>query len=65
MAKTKMGKEAEFTLAVKRKAPRLLASQIAIRTPPSESNSNPAHELWNIQMALTAYIYGPKIPTPP
>jgi hypothetical protein len=55
----------EFSLSVARKEPRIRIPTLALRTPPGEAKANNGHELWNVQLTLTAHVFAPKMPTPP
>ena len=55
----------ELTVATGKKEPRITIANVALRMPPGDVNSNPAHELWNVQLTLTAHVFAPKIPILP
>jgi hypothetical protein len=55
----------ELSLSVSRKEPRIKIPTVALRTPPGDANVNSAHELWNVQLTLTAHVFAPKMPTLP
>ncbi len=55
----------EFSLCVSRKEPQIRIPALALRTPPGEANASQGHELWNVQLTLTAHVFAPKMPPPP
>ncbi|QDU44554.1 hypothetical protein Mal52_30380 [Symmachiella dynata] len=55
----------EFALAIHRLDAGLHASSIAVRIPPGEEELEKKIEMWNVQLALTTYIYEPKLPASP
>ena len=55
----------EVALAIRRLDAGLHVSSLALRVPPGEDKANGVNEMWNVQLALTTYIYAPKLPASP
>jgi len=52
----------EFALAMRRVDAGLHVSSLSLREPPGNDQKPGTTEIWNVELALTTYIYAPKLP---